>query len=391
MKQIQKLIWGALLIGFIQQVNAQSSARYQIHETPATKKHVIRGGAKWLGTFSEGFAIVGYGGGITGAKNFFVIDKKGNKVFDLPEGYKPSLYGGADSYYRVRFNSGRLLIEKEVNYSKEVSIIDVKGNIIKTFSKVSSASQFIDGVAVIDNQGWNKPPLLIDVNGNVISKSIRFNRVSGNYYWLGSLSEELRWYGEMGKPDKYGFLDANCKIVIPAKYLNCHTFSDGLAAVQNEEKLWGYIDKNGKYVIEPMFTYEPGDFHSGFAHVEDKSGKSHYIDKTAKVVWTAPDNNLYGYFSNSGYLINRGSILNTSFKRVAGYADGHIRQIEDDWFVVDTGWGYALYDYAGNYLLKFETEKDICDGIGCHTSYGDDRYYFNLKGEIIAKFEDTKF
>lgn len=393
------MIVAVLMIGSTQQVQAQSNPRYQIHETAATKKYVIRGGATWLGPFSEGYAIVGTGNKYNEPTHYIVINKVGEKVFDLPDGYKPSLRGAYDSYYKVRFDSGRLLIEKDVNYSKEVSIIDTKGNIIKTFSKVSSASQFRDGVAIIDNQGWNKPPLLVDINGNVISNSINLYK-NGNYYWIGGLSDGLRWYGD-AKTRKYGYLDAKCNIVIPAKFTDRHDFGDGLAAVQNEEKLWGYINKEGKYVIEPMFTIEPGDFHCGLAHVQDKSGNKHYIDKTGKVVWTGSYNylsyaNIMRDFSDNGYLIIDGYILNNSFSTVAEFTatENGIWQSNNDWFVRgnEVSWKKQVFGYNGNFLLECYTDRMICDGIGRHRGGGEEpSYYFNIKGEIIVKFEDTQF
>lgn len=372
-----------------------TTALYRIHETAATKKYVIRGGATWLGPFSEGYAIVGTGKqGYDNPTHFFVINKEGEKVFDLPDGYRPSLQGAYESYYKVRFDSGRLLIEKEVNYSKEVSIIDTKGNVIKTFSKVSSASQFRDGIAIIANQGWGKPPLLVDINGNVISNTINLYS-NGNYYWIGALSEGLRWYGD-AKTRKYGYLDARCNIVIPAKFTGCNAFSDGLAVVKNDDGIWGYIDKTGKYVIEPMFTYEPGGFHSGLARVRDKSGKDHYIDKTGKVVWTAPDTNIWNDFTDNGYLIANGFILNTSFSSVAKFTatEPGIWQSNDDWFVRgnDVSDEKQVFGYNGLFLLECYTDRMICDGIGRHRGGREEAsYYFNLKGEIIAKFEDTQF
>lgn len=39
--------------------------------------------------------------------------------------------------------------------------------------------------------------------------------------------------------DKYGFMDANCNMVIPAQYFEAMEFSEGLAGVKIGEK-WGY-------------------------------------------------------------------------------------------------------------------------------------------------------
>jgi hypothetical protein len=53
--------------------------------------------------------------------------------------------------------------------------------------------------------------------------------------------------------DKYGFMDADCDMVIPAQYAKAMQFSEGLAAVEIGGK-WGYIDERGSLVIPPKFA-----------------------------------------------------------------------------------------------------------------------------------------
>lgn len=57
--------------------------------------------------------------------------------------------------------------------------------------------------------------------------------------------------------------DGNDKII--TKYKTAEKFSEGLAAV-SDGRLWGYIDKTGKCVIEPRFVYA-GNFKNGRAEV----------------------------------------------------------------------------------------------------------------------------
>ncbi len=48
------------------------------------------------------------------------------------------------------------------------------------------------------------------------------------------------------------FIDANGNVVIKMKFLDAKSFREGLAPVmESKEKGWGYINKQGKYVIAP--------------------------------------------------------------------------------------------------------------------------------------------
>ena len=60
----------------------------------------------------------------------------------------------------------------------------------------------------------------------------------------------------------------------------------GLAKVKIGGK-WGYIDKTGKYVVNPQFD-EVWSFSEGLAGViigDWKTSKWGYIDKTGKYIW----------------------------------------------------------------------------------------------------------
>ena len=73
--------------------------------------------------------------------------------------------------------------------------------------------------------------------------------------------------------DLYGYIDRQGKFVIEPKFIEAHSFSEGLAGValkkaarwQRGEE-WGYIDKTGALKIEPKFN-ETRDFRNGLAAV----------------------------------------------------------------------------------------------------------------------------
>jgi len=85
--------------------------------------------------------------------------------------------------------------------------------------------------------------------------------------------------------DKYGYIDANGRGIIPIQFDEAAPFSEGLAAVRVGEK-WGYIDKNGHWAIDPKFGTKlggAGTFAEGLAPVSFQ-GQMGYVDYTGHFV-----------------------------------------------------------------------------------------------------------
>lgn len=70
--------------------------------------------------------------------------------------------------------------------------------------------------------------------------------------------------------EKWGFSDANRKMVIAPKYDDAKWFSEGLAPVK-VGKRWGYINKAGKLVIPAKFTVA-NNFRRGFVESKKNPG-----------------------------------------------------------------------------------------------------------------------
>jgi hypothetical protein len=70
-------------------------------------------------------------------------------------------------------------------------------------------------------------------------------------------------------------------IIIFATSCSKPRFSETLARIKIGDK-WGYIDKTGKFVINPQFDFAR-DFSEGLAAVKI-GGKCGYINKTGKIV-----------------------------------------------------------------------------------------------------------
>ena len=86
---------------------------------------------------------------------------------------------------------------------------------------------------------------------------------------------------------KWGYINKEGKIMIPAVLEEAKDFSEGLAAVKRDGK-WGYINTKGVMSISNIFTKEPENFSSGRAVVYKNQQKNNacYIDTLGKICTT---------------------------------------------------------------------------------------------------------
>ena len=105
------------------------------------------------------------------------------------------------------------------------------------------------------------------------------------YHYVSCFCEGLARVGQpLGLVIEYCFINEEGKI-ISEWYIDAKDFSEGLAAVRRSDK-WGFIDKQGKEVIKPKYSYVVS-FSEGLAFVTrydkdfliDKDGNE-YLDMT---------------------------------------------------------------------------------------------------------------
>jgi WG containing repeat len=84
---------------------------------------------------------------------------------------------------------------------------------------------------------------------------------------------------------KFGYINEQGKIVIPAQFVRADDFSEGLAGVTIDGK-YGMIDQQGKIVIKPQyeFIYQ---FKNGQAKFLESGGRIGIIDRTGKIIKAA--------------------------------------------------------------------------------------------------------
>ena len=93
--------------------------------------------------------------------------------------------------------------------------------------------------------------------------------------------EDINLTSQEGENEKWGYIDKSGKFVIEPQFEFADDFSEGLAIVTINDE-YGFIDKSGKFVIEPQFEYA-SKFSDGISRVEN-NGKEFKIDTNGNVV-----------------------------------------------------------------------------------------------------------
>jgi hypothetical protein len=304
--------------------------------------------------FTEGLAAVKYN------NKYAFIDEEGKIVLDfkynLAKGFFSGLAAVALSSDNSRmngyinkkgeiviksdldlfesFNEGYALVGKIVDHKLPViggnsiwGYINTKGDyLIKP--KFIEAYDFSEGLALVFEEQDTKTNYgYIDYTGKYIIKEIVENMDELFYSFHNGLvpirkNNEIVYINKKGeiviRPEKklesadpfyddlasviidglYGFMDKEGKIVIEPKYYSCGAFSEGLAPVTLDKSKWGYINKQGQIVIDLQFD-SAESFKNGVAKVREYSfGNSGdklsfgYIDKTGKYIWKPKTNKI---------------------------------------------------------------------------------------------------
>ena len=274
-------------------------------------------------------------------------------------------------------------------------LIDSHGNVVK-HDAPNLKTQFLDGLAIAD-WGWSDLHFY-DRSGNIVNQDLK---VDNEIY---PIRDGKRLFHQLY--GKYGFVDENAEVCIQPTFPSAHSFSEGLAVAceyRGSELLWGYIDLDGNWAIEPTFTHEPGDFHDGYAVARKKNGRYVYINK-------------------------KGEVCSGEYYSAESFCDGKARvhylesvQYGDRWYncaIIDTSFNRFSFIVSATYDSEFcETTKTYHRWDGrIHSSdwkcvfvpsssysagafYHDlakyyigtrPKGYVNMKGEIVLKFVENE-
>lgn len=166
---------------------------------------------------------------------------------------------------------------------------------------------------------------------------------------------------------------ASQTIIIAPQFETIRGFSEGLAAVKQQEK-WGYINTMGKMVIPPIYD-KARDFHEGKAAVKTEKGWG-YIDVDNK---TIIPNKFFDARDFSDGLAAVKSSIETDKSNDDGYEGeyyGHYNDLES--------WQYIKEDGTLAFEGFFRDVSTFHDGVACVFNEKD-WYFINKKGSVVYR------
>lgn len=205
------------------------------------------------------------------------------------------------------------------------------------------------------------------------------------------------------KNGKAGYIDQAGKVVIPPKFDEARSFSEGMAAVRIDDD-WGYIDPTGKMVIKPQF-FQAGSFNEGIASVgvwfsqkkvtDSKVGFYSYVDKRGKLITQKRFGVAFAFSEGvaqvltsdykHGIIDRAGEVLFFFDIYYSGFSNG-LAMFKTNGNMPDTRIGYI--DKSGKPIISaiYRDGKDFSEEVAC--VYSDSGAGFiDAKGNTAVEFQ----
>ncbi len=214
---------------------------------------------------------------------------------------------------------------------------------------------------------------------------------------FSTLAQELALVREN---DLFGYINTDGEYVIEPQFEAAKSFSGNLAAAIQGKK-WGFINNSGKWIIQPEYD-KVKDFISGYALVL-KNDEWNYIDSSNSILSTPVQEKYYDFNTDGvaffriekklGLLGTDGKlIIEPTYDVIKPFVDGYARVRNDDnWGMIDKNGVVFIpseYSKIGNYnstgvwAKKGETFGVISNG-EFHTMSSVDKIWdFNDKSNL---------
>ncbi len=217
--------------------------------------------------------------------------KDGRKLFDY-------MWRSVDNSYTVpRFDGGACVVRstQQRGSSYPLCILYKNGHVKELSTQYVFSTQFVDGLARMQKQNADMSTVWVYVNTEGKEVFPQLNSASYSSFIteknpIAPLSEGLRAHYD-NKLKKWGYIDEKGNIAIQPQFAQARPFSDGMAAVANEQfnPTWGFINTKGYMVLKPAYRGRVSDFNSGYCCWRDEDhGVDRFIDKTGNAVKSYP-------------------------------------------------------------------------------------------------------
>lgn len=251
------------------------------------------------------------------AAGYGFFNTEGDLKIKLPNFASTSFTNGyAPVWQNLSWGKSQSLLSMR-NPVMRCGMIDTSGNIIipPEYDRIGFFSENLCPVCKeIDNNGVKKKLWGFVNTQNEIVEDFKYGCWGGGF-------KENRIAVWLSDDDKLGYIDSDFQVKIPFQFRNAGAFNEGMAVVQNNnyngysgycnlageicipckfayansfsgdlavvssKRKWGFIDKNGEFVISPQFT-AAFDFYHGLGSVLLNKSQQAYITKTGEIIFT---------------------------------------------------------------------------------------------------------
>ncbi|MDD4739305.1 MAG: WG repeat-containing protein [Bacteroidales bacterium] len=201
-------------------------------------------------------------------------------------------------------------------------------------------------------------------------------------------------YEFIGRNGKYGFMDKTGKVVIPAKYIYVHEFSEGLAFVTEKQDSLGYhswicIDTLGseQFIVRKKCKLEES-FSEGLAVIKDwDTDKYWFIDITGKKVFNKEFGDACRFTNGYARVSDKKYGKDPYFIDKEGEKAKHLPEYGSIFQNGISYCGYKLIDTLGNVLIDSIDEWTGADDEYLKVRRKDKWGFIDRKGNIIIDFQ----
>lgn len=284
--------------------------------------------------------------------------------------------------------------------TERIGYMNRKGG-IEIAPQFYSANNFYEDVAFVRRQNDH---VLIDKSGNVIAEN--FVAINGYY------SDFSNGRAIVQKQFNYGYIDKAGTFVIEPIYDEVRDFSSDLAAVKKDDK-WGFIDLNGNTVIPFQFSKEPKSFNDGRAFIQGTNNKWGLIDEKGSIIIEPIYDEVFTFSSGAAVVSKMDEkwqrtyyIIDVNGKAIKTYAPAKKSNetitfasgFVDGLAVAVQGYKKGFVDPKGNVVLKFNYRElsPLSSGMSYFEKFDEKtkkvtKGYLNKSGKEMFIIEQPKF